>query len=125
GEAALAVLEKVLLGDPGRDDVRLRAARLAIDLRQYPEARDHLELLVLNERTPREGGTASAGELLDLLGQCDEAEGKYAEAAGKYEKAVEAEPGRADCYARLAGLLRTRLNQAERADALMDAGQPD
>jgi tetratricopeptide (TPR) repeat protein len=122
-EGALAVLEKVLLGNPSRDDVRLRAARLAIDLTQYPEAREHL--VILNEKNLQGGGKRPDGELMDLLGQCDEGEGKYAEAAGKYEKAIEASPDRVECYVRLAGLLRNRLNQAKQADEVMDAGQAE
>jgi cellulose synthase operon protein C len=120
---ALAVLEKVLLGDPSRDDVRLRAARLAIDLTQYPEAREHL--VILNEKNLQGGGKRPDGELMDLLGQCDQGEGKYAEAAGKYEKAIEASPDRVECYVRLVGLLRNRLNQAKQADEVMDAGQAE
>ena len=110
---ALAVLEKALLRDPGRDDARRRAARLAMDLRQLPDAKGHLEILV--KSTPDDGES----EL--LLGRCQEADGKFAEAAALYESARKHRPDLIESYTRLAGLLRTRLGEEARADRVMDA----
>ena len=110
---ALAVLEKALLRDPGRDDARRRAARLAMDLNQLPDARGHLEILL--KSTPEDGES----EL--LLGRCLEADGKFTEASTRYESARKHQPGLIEAYSRLANLLRDRLGENARADRIMDA----
>ena len=116
---ALGVLERVLSRDPDRPEVRRKAARLDVGMRLYADARQHLE--ILQKSTPHDG------ELEQLLGTCAEAEGNMTQAASWYQKAIDDSRNqgtaseRVVSYAKLAHLLRRRLSDPKRADALMDA----
>src|SRR5207248_6195304 len=109
---ALAVLEKVLTRDPGRTEVRRKAARLAVDLRRFPEARQHLE--ILQNSFPHDG------ELEQLLATSLEAQGDLTRAADLYQKAIDdsrktgAAKERVLSYVRLAYLRRVRFDDAKR-----------
>jgi tetratricopeptide (TPR) repeat protein len=92
-------------------NLRRRAAELAMDMRQFSDAKSHLEV-ALKERP----GDA---RLLLLTGRCDESAGKTGPAAAAYESAIRAEPGRVEAYVRLAGL-RARTGQRKEADKVMD-----
>jgi tetratricopeptide (TPR) repeat protein len=112
GEAALAVLERALVRNPGNEPVRRRALQLALALERIPNARGHAsELLAAHPEN---------GEIEAALGRCDELEGKPREAASRYEKAIRLDPSYIEAYLRLAVLLRTELKDPARADEVMD-----
>src|SRR5438034_11144758 len=111
--AAVGVFERVLRRQPERHEVRRRLVRAAMDLELFPDAREHLEVLL--KTSPGDG------ELEDLLGQCHEANGKYDKARSCFEDALRYAPARVDCYLRLARLLRHRLDEPRRADERIDA----
>ncbi len=108
----LSVYEEVLSREPTRHDLRRAAADLAMSLRCFDQARNHLELLA--HFLPADG------EVQDLLGQCREAQGEPEAAAAAYRSAVALAPERVGAYARLATLLRGRLDRGTDADQVMD-----
>jgi len=112
-EPAFATLETALNEDPSKTDVRRRLVDLAIDMRLWSHAREHLEKHLL-------GAEPSDGELLELLAECQEAVEQYGPAAETLERAIESDPGRLGAYRRLADLLRERLDRAEEADRWME-----
>jgi tetratricopeptide (TPR) repeat protein len=97
-ERALFVLEQVVAQAPEKQDLRRLLVRVAMELRRFDLAQEHLAKL--NEAAPAEGAT----EL--LLGQCHEGQEHYAEAALWYARAIEHAPQQRDSYVRLAALLR-------------------
>jgi tetratricopeptide (TPR) repeat protein len=114
---AYFLLDRVLMQAPESHDIRRRLASLALELGKRDPGRladavKHFNLL-LNSRP----GDA---EVMELLGRCHEATRKFAEAAEWYGKAVKADPARISAYARLAHLLRTKLEGGARADEMLD-----
>src|SRR2546422_931655 len=81
--------------------VRRHLVHVAMTLRRYTDAREHLEALLQL--------SAGDAELEHLLGECAEANGQYAQAAGWFAKAVEHAPDRIESYVRQARLLGRRL----------------
>ena len=82
-EEVLAIYNEILRRSVTRDDVRRRAAKLAIDIgggRNYEMARSYL--LILEKVAPNDG------EIEFLLGRCYEEEKEAAKAAEYYEKAI-------------------------------------
>src|SRR5438445_2384150 len=75
-QRALFVLEQVVTREPERDDSRRLLARLAMALGRYATAHEHL--LLLHRAAPKDG------ELLELLGQTYQAQGKPEEAKDSY-----------------------------------------
>jgi tetratricopeptide (TPR) repeat protein len=104
---ALLLLEQVLRRTPERRQVRRRLVRLAMSLGRFADARAHL--LTLLRAEPR------SGELEWLLGECEQANGRFAHAEEWYRKAMRHAPGRRDSYLRLAELLHARPELAARA----------
>jgi tetratricopeptide (TPR) repeat protein len=111
-EGALAVFEQVLIRDPGRDDIRRRAASLAVELEHFDDA--HRYMTFWGDNLPKDG------EILELLGRAYEGRGEYVKAAKKFETAVAAAPERVEAYLHLARLQRDRLGQAMEAKATLD-----
>ncbi len=115
---AIFVIEQVLLKQPERHDLRLRLARVALDLERPELAKGHLDIL--------QKSLPDHGELESLLGRWAEAEKKWAVAEQWYVKAVAHAPDRWDTFVRLADLYRRRFGpdkdgkQAARADAAID-----
>ncbi len=82
-------------------------------MERYERAQPHL--LRLSDESPKNG------ELKDLLGRCEERNGRLAEAAEFYRSALSLDPTRIATYVRLANLLRLRLSDPNVADRVMDA----
>ena len=110
---ALQSLEQVLRREPDRMEVRRRLVELAIEIRRYADARNHLEEHLLKS-------SPNDGELLDLLGQCQAAEGYDEQAVLSFRSAIEYVPDQLESYARLAVVLETRLERSDQAAAVMD-----
>lgn len=136
-ETAFVALERVLRHDPGRADVRRRAAEIAIvDLGRYKAGREYVEqLLADNPYDP---------ELYDLLGRCWEVAVDAQEEAGfpksfpqlvpiqkvlpgaagmaevAYRKAIALDHRRVATYERLARLFQRQPDGAKQAAKLMD-----
>jgi tetratricopeptide (TPR) repeat protein len=113
-EPAYATLERVLRLDPSRTNARRRLVAVAIELGRYRDAREHLERNLLK-------AAPADGELLTLLGICQEAATQFADAAQSYRAAIHSSPERLATYLRLAELLRRRLEKADEADQRMAA----
>jgi tetratricopeptide (TPR) repeat protein len=108
----LQIFERVLARDPKRDPVRLKAARIALELRLYSTARSHLDRLGEPE--------AGDGTIHDLRGQLAEAEGKYSLAAEHFEKAIRQPGCSLSTWVRLARVVGGPLQDPGRATQIMD-----
>jgi tetratricopeptide (TPR) repeat protein len=135
-QEAFFALDRALRDAPDRDDARRQLVSIAMDIERFPDAKYHLEALLV--RTP------ANAELEHLLGCCLEAEGKFEDAAEQFSLVVGFEyrapkgksadaakkvgeppatghdPARIESYVRLADLFRQRLNKAQDADKAMD-----
>lgn len=114
--SAIKALEKALTVDPELKDDRRKVADLFMKLgrpEDYAAALTHLNVLTASE--------PDDAELESMRGRCLEDARLYEEAARAYEKARRNDPHRVEAYARLAGLLRRRLNKPTQADRVMDA----
>lgn len=108
---ALSTYWNVLARFPGREDVRRRAAEVAIEAgdNALEVARNHLGVLMKSNKTD--------GHLEYLLAQCDDKEGEYARAATHYRAAIELKaPEQLQASERLAILLRDKLGRAAEGD---------
>jgi Flp pilus assembly protein TadD len=112
--AAQQALEDAIRRSPDRDDLRRRDIDLAMrpDLRQYGDAIAHLDALL--------AAKPDDPELLRLKARCLEGDRKDTDAVALLRRLVEGEPRDADSHARLAGLLRFRLDRPGEADQVMD-----
>ncbi len=110
--SAYDTLERALRVDSGRSDARRRLVTVALQMRRVRDARTHLVDHLLKENP-------NDGELLALFGQCEEAVGDFQAAADRYREAIANAPDQLETYARLANLLRHRLNQPGEADQWM------
>ncbi len=99
--SARRVFEQVLIRDPGRTEVRRRAALLAIQDRDFDAARPHLESLVKD--------LPDDAEVNFSLGLCYEANRNFASAATYYQRARKTAPDHVASHARLARLVRGQL----------------
>jgi tetratricopeptide (TPR) repeat protein len=109
---AFLVLERVLLRDPGRRDVRRRLVPLAMAIGRWSDAVGHANALLADD--------PGDAELLALLGQCEEGAGYPDRARDAYERAIAQAPQELANYLRLAGLLRRALNQPRAADGWIE-----
>jgi tetratricopeptide (TPR) repeat protein/Flp pilus assembly protein TadD len=115
-EDAMAIYNGILKQQLGRDDVRRRAAELAVDMGgpQFEVARRHLSILL--------GHVTGDGHLEFLMGRCWEQDQDAAQAAEKYRSAIEhGAPERLEAAQRLAALLRKPLGQLKEADGVIEA----
>ncbi len=108
----LTSFQEVLERDPGRGDVRRRAAELSMALEQYTAAAVHFEALL-----PSAAGPA---EVELMLARCREANGEFARAAEGYARAARHDPARIEAFARRAYLLQRRLGRPEQAAEAAD-----
>jgi tetratricopeptide (TPR) repeat protein len=115
-ERAIDKIENVLRLDPSRQDLRLRLVRLALEHGLEGVSRPHL--VVLEQQRP-EDGTVSF-----YKGWLEERSGRFSRAADAYENARRRSPNGIEGYNRLARLYRTRLNERDKADRVMDLPQP-
>ncbi len=100
---ALSVLERAVLRDPNRNDLRRRVVRMAMELRRYTNARDDIDRLL--KAFPDDG------ELEAMSGFCFEQLGKFEDARKQYEKAIKHAPTTIDNYRHLASLLRRHTTE--------------
>ncbi len=112
-EDAMAIFGQILRARPGQDDVRRRAAELAVDLGRFEVARGHLTNLL--------GHVKNDGHLEYLMGRCWEQEREATKATNYYQAALEhGAPERLDAAQRLAALLRDPLGRPEEADRVIE-----
>jgi tetratricopeptide (TPR) repeat protein len=122
---ALDAFARVLRAEPEDRAIRRRLVDVAMGVGVYKEAETHLKEMLKS--------TPDDGELKDLVGQCEEGQADFREAARWYAEAigwddqakqvVEAkggDPGRVEAYVHLAAVKRDRLNRPEDADGVMD-----
>src|SRR5205085_428120 len=109
---ALAVLERALQIDDTRQDVRRKAAKLALDFNQYAEAREYLS--ALQQATPDDA------ELEHLRGLCEELDGHHDEAAKWLDRAIEHGPERVEVYLLRAAMLRRSQDRPTEAATKAD-----
>jgi tetratricopeptide (TPR) repeat protein len=117
---ALRVFETLLAKDDKRDDIRLRAGKLCMALRNWDGAVDHLNALIAT-------GTSNA-EVEHLLGECEvvryrlannDDRGRHLSAAKKHlEAAVELAPKNLDAAGSLARLYLAMNEPAEATKVL-------
>lgn len=107
----LGLLEQSLILNPTDAETRRLTARKAVELRKFAAARGHLQLLA--------AAFPHDADVEQQLGECEQGEEHFEQALGHYAKAVSMNPQLVDAYARQAALLRTRLDQRGKADALM------
>ncbi|HEV3445445.1 MAG TPA: tetratricopeptide repeat protein [Gemmataceae bacterium] len=110
---AFLLSERVLRRQPERDDVRRRAAQLAIDVGRCDDGIRHLEYLL---KTANDKAT-----LLQKLGWCQQATGQNRASADSFRRAIALAPGQVDSYVFLAQLLWQRLQQPAEAAKVMDS----
>ncbi len=123
---AFKVCERALGFDAGQRDLRRRAADLAMNLGMFAVAQNHLKTLLGRGGPGRaEKGrrvTPEDSALEYLIAYCSEADLDFATAALWYQDVIAHDPAHIDGYVRLAWLLRSRLDDAEGADRIMDVG---
>jgi tetratricopeptide (TPR) repeat protein len=110
---ALSALRQALAREPACVEVRRRLVKVAMELGQFGEARQHLRALLR--------AAPGQAELEEMLARCAAAEGDFAQATDALERAACHAPERIDIQVRLAELLRDRLDQPERADRVLGA----
>jgi len=102
-ENALFVLEQVLAHEPARNDLRPLVVRLAMDLKRWKLAGDHLE--ILHKAQPDDGA------MEQMFAQWHEAQKQFPEAEAWYAKALKHAPQQIESYVRLADLIQRRLGK--------------
>lgn len=107
----LATLEQALVLKPDDVETRKLAVRKALELHKYAMAKGHLQLLA--QSAPDDA------QIERQLGECEEGAGNYEEALAHYVRAISLDSKQVEAYVREANLLRTRMDQKEKADALM------
>ena len=112
-QQAFGLLEATVGMDPERNDARRQLVKMAMAMRRFQDAKDHLQGFLLKE-SPKNP------ELLEQLGQCQIRMGDYDAAMTSLRKAIECGPDQITAYAALAGLLRSRFSQPKEADGWME-----
>lgn len=115
---AMGIYAGVLENLPNRSDIRRKLAVMEVGKQDFERGRRNLEILL--QATPDEKKTPDDGELEFLLGQCDEDLGNDKGAEKAYRAANKYAPKLTEAYARLARLLRDRLEQPQEADQVID-----
>jgi len=101
---SFAPLEDALRHNPERHDLRRRIIEVAMELKWYGDAAQHLDRLLLV--FPRDA------TLEVLRGRCYEASGEFKKARKGYSEAIAHAPREIENYARLAYLLRQHTREA-------------
>jgi tetratricopeptide (TPR) repeat protein/predicted TPR repeat methyltransferase len=112
------VHEEALRHNPEDSELERRCADLALELERYKDAQRHLTSLLapLLAKLPKDSQSQPAAELEDLLGQCERGLGQFDQAEGRFTEALKHDPGRLDCYDRLARLRRGELRRIADGD---------
>src|SRR5262249_47922729 len=114
--AARQVYHEILRRAPTREDVRLKAAELAIEMggAYYEEARNFLSILKASRKDD--------GNIEYLLGGCEEQAKEIDLAVKSFQAAIDhGAPQRIEASQRLAALLREQLSKPEQADQVIEA----
>lgn len=109
---AYTTLEQVLREDPTRSEARRKLVALSMVMRRFDDAQTHLEEL-------RKASPADA-EILELLAQCQVAQGKTAEAEATLLATIEKVPSHLNTYVQLARDVYRASDRREEADAIMN-----
>ena len=104
---AFGILEKVVREDETRNKARRKLIELMMPAGRSSDAMEHINYLL--KESPDDP------DLLQLLGQCEAEMGEDSNAVATYEKAIKYSPKQIETYARLADLLRNRLEQPKEA----------
>jgi tetratricopeptide (TPR) repeat protein len=110
--AARDALELALQKAPERIDLRRKAIEINRTLGLPTEARVHLADLV--RVFPKDAALA------EQLGEVEEADKRYTQAAREYARATELDPQRVSSYVARAYVLRRHLNDPEQADEVIE-----
>jgi len=110
---AFGTLERVLRLDPERQKSRRRLVDMALMIRRYQDAKEHLQEFLLKQ-------SPDDAELWELLGRCYAETGEYEKAVEQFKKAIEFTPSRVEVYPRLAGVLRYHSARPKEADQWME-----
>ena len=110
---AYTLLDKVVREDPDRNTAR----RKLIDVLLLPSNKSYADVLEHIQYLLKE--SPDNPELLQLLGQCQQATREYEEAQKSFEKAISYSPKQIDTYPQLAELLRRTLDKHKEAYACM------
>ncbi|HZU36908.1 MAG TPA: tetratricopeptide repeat protein, partial [Gemmataceae bacterium] len=110
GQAYL-VYHQVLHLDPANEEVRRRVAKLALDIRRYPDALDQLSKLLVTH--------PNDAELQAELGRGEEGVGDFKKAAEAYDTARKLDPTDLISYGHLAALNRQQLANPSKADRVI------
>ena len=116
-QEAMGIYSDIVRQEPGREDVRRRAAELAVDMGvgMFETARGHLAILL---RSAKEDG-----HLEFMMGRCYEEDKDADNAARYYRAAIEhGTPDRLEASQRLAALIREdeKLGEPEDADEVIE-----
>jgi cellulose synthase operon protein C len=114
--SALTTLERVLRLDGTQKDVRLRAAKLAVYLGRYPDARQHLDILL--KATPN--APEEVAELWHWYGRCETGAKNFLEAGKKFAKAVSFAPKQVDLALDYAVMLHDFAEDPEGAKEVIE-----
>ncbi|HEY7314568.1 MAG TPA: tetratricopeptide repeat protein [Gemmataceae bacterium] len=109
---AYLVLDRVLRRQPQRQDVCRRLAELAMKLRRYRDAEDHLA--GLRQEPPKDA------EIEELLGRCRLARGNYRPARDSFQNAIQLAPDRIDSYLALADLFHDHAGDIKQRGEQLD-----
>ncbi|MSR60166.1 MAG: tetratricopeptide repeat protein [Planctomycetaceae bacterium] len=93
--------------EPAQDKVRWRQVEIALQLRRFVDARQHVDFLLKTQ--PQDG------QLLEWRGDSELGLKHYVTADGDYKQAIEAAPDRVDAYARRAWILHNHLKASPQA----------
>ncbi|MGA2031435.1 MAG: tetratricopeptide repeat protein [Thermoguttaceae bacterium] len=116
---AYQLLEEVLRRDPERAKVRRRLVDVAITMRRYSDAKEHLQGL-MKDNDEKDLDHCTDPVLWDLLGTCQMGLSQDGEAELSFKKAIKLAPGQLDTYAHLAAVLRQRMHREKEADQWMN-----
>jgi tetratricopeptide (TPR) repeat protein len=106
---AVMALERALVRDPERQDVRRRAAEVAMAIGYFSAARDHLDnLCKALPKHPVYKDLPNDPEVVLMFARCLDALSDVKGARGKFESAIKMAPHNLDAYTRLATLLRRK-----------------
>jgi tetratricopeptide (TPR) repeat protein len=111
-KSVLGLYEHILRLTPDDRAARLKAAEMSMKMAEWAAALDHLDVLLR--------GAPDDAELCEDFGYCQQAVGKYEEAATWYQKAIRGDPHRVTAYIRWAGLLQQQLKHPEQALPVID-----
>ncbi|MBI1831499.1 MAG: tetratricopeptide repeat protein, partial [Planctomycetes bacterium] len=108
----ILLLEQVLRGKPNEHGLRLRLVHNLIALDRFSEAIDHLKRL--------QASAADKGEVLHMIGWCQDAKKDYGAAAKSFAEAVRVNPKQLKSYALWVEVLNDRLHRPEEARKALD-----